>query len=203
VFLGYASSKGYTLLDRRLYLPERWFSVDYQEKREECKIPEDVVFKSKTELALEMVVEQAQLGVLPYRWLCFDEFFGHDSAFMEKVGHYGSYLAEVPCDTRVYLSPPQLGVPEHRGRGRKPTKARVLAGEAEKVADLARALPPESLQRLTLKEGSKGPIVAELACLNVFVVRQGEGKVLEVREQSLARQGCSGVTWSVASSSTT
>jgi SRSO17 transposase len=186
VFLGYASSKGYTLLGRRLYLPESWFSTDYQEKREKCKIPEDVVFKSKTELALEMVVEQAQLGVLPYQWLCFDEFFGRDSVFLKKVAHYGVYLAEVPCDTHVYLSSPRLGVAEHRGRGRKPSRMRVLGGKAQTVAETAAALPPECWQRLILKEGSKGPIVAELACLNVFTVQQAEkGNRLEVREQRL------------------
>jgi SRSO17 transposase len=186
VFLGYASSKGYTLLDRRLYLPELWFSADYQEKREKCKIPEEVVFKSKTELALEMVSEQARLGVLPYSWLCFDEFFGRDSAFLKEVGHYGAYLAEVPCDTHVYLSPPRLGVPEYRGRGRQPTRMGVLEGKARMVAETAAALPPQRWQRLILKEGSKGPIVAELACLNVFTVHQGEkGNTLEVREQRL------------------
>lgn len=186
VFLGYAGRRGYTLLDRRLYLPESWFSADYQEKREKCKIPEEVVFKSKAELALEMVVEQARLGSLPYGWLCFDEFFGRDSAFLKEVGHYGSYLAEVPCDAHVYLSSPRLGIPEHRGRGRQPTRMRVLEGKAQTVAETAAALPPECWQRLFLKEGSKGPIVAELACLNVFMVCQGEkGDTLEVREQQL------------------
>ena len=31
VFAGYASGRGYTLLDRRLYLPELWFSDAYRE----------------------------------------------------------------------------------------------------------------------------------------------------------------------------
>jgi SRSO17 transposase len=70
VFLGYVSSKGYTLLDRSLYLPEDWFSTEYEERRRKCGIPEELIFKSKAELALEMVSEQARLGVLPYRWLC-------------------------------------------------------------------------------------------------------------------------------------
>lgn len=185
VFLGYASAKGYTLLDRRLYLPEKWFEPDYQEKRKNCGIAEEVTFASKTELALEMVAFQAGLNVLPYRWLCFDEFFGRDSAFLNEVGHYGYYLAEVPCDTRVYLSPPQLGVPKYSGRGRKPSRTQVLKGKAQTVTEVAAALPPENWQRLTLKEGSKGPLVAELACLNVFVLRQGDNELLEVREQQL------------------
>jgi SRSO17 transposase len=30
VFLGYASRKGATLLDRRLYLPESWFAEEHK-----------------------------------------------------------------------------------------------------------------------------------------------------------------------------
>lgn len=72
VFLGYASRKGW--IGACICL-RRWFGEDYQEKRQKCGIPEEVVFKSKTELAVEKVAEQAQLGVLPYQWLCFNEFF--------------------------------------------------------------------------------------------------------------------------------
>ena len=94
--------------------------------------------------------------------------------------------AEIPHDTRVYLSPPQLAVPEYRGRGRKPIKARVLTGKAKKVADVAATLCSEQWQHLILKEGSKGPILAELSCIAVFVVRQGEdGRPLELRELQL------------------
>ena len=185
VFLGYASAKGYTLLDRRLYLPEKWFASDYQDKRDKCKIPEAVVFQSKIELALEMVNEQARTGVLPYKWLCFDEFFGRDSSFLDSVGAYGFYLAEVPHDTQVYLSPPQLAVPEYRGRGRKPVKARVVTGKAKKVADIATTLRFEQWQQLILKEGSKGPIAAELVCLNVFRLPQSADEGLELRECQL------------------
>lgn len=42
VFLGYVSRKGYTLLDRRLYLPEEWVKEDsHAERREESGVPED------------------------------------------------------------------------------------------------------------------------------------------------------------------
>jgi hypothetical protein len=103
----------------------------------------------------------------------FDEFFGRDSAFLDEVGAYGWYLAEVPKDTRVYLTPPLTGVPEYCGRGRKPTKERVLQGTAKTVAEIAQELALETYQRFLLKEGSKGPIVALLACLTVSCVRNG------------------------------
>ena len=37
VFLGYASRQGYTLLDRRLYLPQEWVTeAGYAERRQRC-----------------------------------------------------------------------------------------------------------------------------------------------------------------------
>ncbi len=39
VFLGYASRKGATLLDRRLYLPAAWFTDAYAERWQACAIP--------------------------------------------------------------------------------------------------------------------------------------------------------------------
>ena len=42
VFLAYASSRGYALLDRRLYLPEDWFSEAYAERRAACGVPQAV-----------------------------------------------------------------------------------------------------------------------------------------------------------------
>lgn len=170
-------------MDRRLYLPEQWFSAEYAERRERCGIPAGVAFQSKSELALAMVERQVHLGLVPYRWLVFDEFFGRDGAFLEAVGACGWYLAEVPNDSRVYLEAPRPGVPAWSGRGRKPSKARVLAKDAQPVAELAASLPCEGWQRFTLKE-EKGPIVAHLACLRVLVVRQ-QGEALAVHERWL------------------
>jgi SRSO17 transposase len=41
VFVGYASRKGATLLDRRLYLPESWFDEDHKARWQDCQIPEE------------------------------------------------------------------------------------------------------------------------------------------------------------------
>src|SRR5260221_8637775 len=57
VFLGYASRKGATLLDRRLYLPESWFDEDHRTLWQDCRIPEDISFQTKHELAAQLVEE--------------------------------------------------------------------------------------------------------------------------------------------------
>lgn len=56
VFLGHASRKGYTLLDRRLYLPEPWVhGAEFAQRREKCGVPQDIQFKTKQELAWEII----------------------------------------------------------------------------------------------------------------------------------------------------
>ena len=48
VFVGYMSSQGYTLLDRRLYVPAEWLTDDaYTERRRQCGLPPDLMFKTQ------------------------------------------------------------------------------------------------------------------------------------------------------------
>src|SRR5215831_12449963 len=53
--LGYASRKGATLLDRRLYLPESWFAQNHRALWQDCQIPDETRFQTKHELAARLV----------------------------------------------------------------------------------------------------------------------------------------------------
>src|SRR6266567_3915405 len=55
VYLGYASRKGYTLLAGQLFVPEGWFADDQATMREQVGIPADLTFKTKPELAVDLV----------------------------------------------------------------------------------------------------------------------------------------------------
>lgn len=174
VFLGYASTAGYTLLNHRLYLPEEWLEDEsYAKQRKRCGIPADVTFKTKPQLGLDMVKAVHAAGVLRFRWLTCDEAFGRDTAFLDEVGKYVYYFAEVPHDTRVWKQRPDTVVPKWSGQGRKPTLARLKEGEpsSETVAAIADSIPVSAWSRHTIKEGAKGPIVADFACLRVVGVR--------------------------------
>jgi SRSO17 transposase len=176
VFVGYASQRGRTLLNRRLYLSQEWVEDDdYAQRRRKCGVPEGIAFKTKPVLLLEMVKEIQAEGSLPFRWLACDEAFGRDTAFLDQVGDYVWYFAEVENDTRVWLERPQTAVPEGSGRGRKPTRERLVAGEAEaqEVNAVAASLPAEAWTRHTIKEGSKGTLTADFAALRVIAVRDG------------------------------
>lgn len=174
VFLGYASQKGYTLLDRRLYLPEEWVTDEaYAERRKKCGVPQEVSFKTKPELVLEMVKEVADSGHLRFRWLTCDEEFGRDPAFLDKVGQYLGYFAEIPANTSLWLERPQTEVPSWSGRGRKPSREQLLPGEAgpTTAATLTNTISDQDWSRHTIKEGSKGPLIADFAALRVVAVR--------------------------------
>ena len=82
-------------------------------------------------------------------------------------------MAEVPRDTQVWLSRPATAVPPWSGRGRRPRKARLVPGALapQRVDQLAAAVPPDAWQAFLIKEGSKGPLVAEFAFHRGVAVR--------------------------------
>ena len=175
VFVGYVSTNGYTLLHRRLYLPEEWVTdAAYAERRTQCSIPPESTFKTKPALAQEMIAEVVKTQCLRCRWVVADEAFGNDPGFLDGVAELGRwYVAEVPHSTRVWHERPATHVPPWRGRGRRPQRERLVTGapEVRTVLEVAAALPVEAWSRQTIKEGSQGPMVAEFAAMRVIAVR--------------------------------
>jgi len=176
VFVGSGSSQGYTVLDRRLYVPTEWLTDEaYAERRTQCGLPPDLTFKTKPELAQEMLAAVVQSQALRCRWVVADEAFGGNPAFLDGVAGLGLwYFAEVPHSTRVWEARPATHVPPWRGRGRRPQRERLVEGApaARTVLEVAAVLPTEAWARQTIKEGSQGPMVAECATLRVVAVRE-------------------------------
>lgn len=177
VFLGYASHAGSTLLDRRLYLPREWVEDDaFAARRAKCGVPSDIRFQTKSALGWEMIREVVDDQQLRARWVACDEAFGRDTALLDAVAGSGLwYFAEVPHDTRMWLERPVTHKPEWSGRGRRPTRERLCPGqhEAQTVTAIADQVCPSQWQRYVIKEGSKGPMVADFWALRAVAVRDG------------------------------
>ena len=62
VFAAYASDEGYSLVDKRLFIPEKWFEDEFELRRKKCKLPEAAEFKTKPQLAAEMLQALAGVG---------------------------------------------------------------------------------------------------------------------------------------------
>src|SRR5712691_10654963 len=104
VFVGYGTSQGYTMLDRRLYVPAEWLTDDaYAERRRQCGLPPDLTFETKPELAQEMIAAVVKSQALRCRWVVAAEAFGGNPGFLDGVTGLGLwYFAEVPHSTRVW-----------------------------------------------------------------------------------------------------
>lgn len=187
VFLGYTSRLGYTLLDRRLYLPAAWFTPEYRTRWEACAIPDDTPFHTKPELAAVMVEAMQAAQDVRARWLACDEGYGKDPRFLDRVAATGLwYLAEAPCDIELWpLVEPADGVtprarphawvrPQAPSRkGPAPTRLRPHPSSPPKLRldALAPQLPTASWRRYRILEGSKGPLVADFAAVRAVAVR--------------------------------
>jgi SRSO17 transposase len=176
VYLGYASRKGYSSLDARLFLPEKWFAETHRELRQLCGVPEALSYQTKPEIALEMLQKALERGALPCQWVAADALYGDSSAFRDRIAAFGKwYFVEVSCSARVWQEKPEVYLPPWKGRGRRPTRLRLRnpGQTSQRVDALAQQLPAKAWVRARIKEGTKGPLVCDFACLRVVEVREG------------------------------
>jgi SRSO17 transposase len=185
VFVGYASRRGYTLLDRRLYLPEQWFWPEYHERWQAARIPPETAFASKPAVAARMVEAIMASKQLPARWLTCDEGYGDDPAFLDRVAACNLwYLAEVARSTHVWPltgadgqpagAMPASWVPPARSKmGPTPRRRRLQPDSPRAVAveTLVAQVPASAWQRYRILEGAQGPLLADFAALRVVARR--------------------------------
>ncbi len=93
VFLTYASSKGHSPIDRRLYMPKEW--IDDPERRKKAGVPESLTFETKPQMALTMIKSATEHGV-PYNWVTGDCVYGDYTDIRtwleENQKHYVQYI---------------------------------------------------------------------------------------------------------------
>lgn len=76
VFAAYASPQGYALLDAELFIPEKWFEDSHEDKRKKCKFPEELTFKTKPQLAVEILERVEKCEALPFKYVVADSIYG-------------------------------------------------------------------------------------------------------------------------------
>ncbi|MBE0525166.1 MAG: IS701 family transposase, partial [Methanosarcinales archaeon] len=170
VYLGYANGNHRTLIDEQLYLPEDW--VNDPVRRQQCGVPDDVTFKTKAELGLEMMLN-AKEGGMPFAWVGMDCFYGEQPWLRSAIdSNRMIYIADVPCDTQVWLNLPKTEIPEKKGtRGRNPTIEKLALGEPKPVQVQKLAKHPDvKYSRVFLRDTERKEFWSRLACLRVYPV---------------------------------
>jgi len=154
VFLVYTSSHGYTFIDRRLYMPEIWFSEKYAGMRERCGVPTELKFKFESELADEMIREVVKRNQLPFQWVNAGENLGINADFLDSIDALRKwYVVEVPNNLTVWPVDVKIASPRTGSKGGGRLKV-------QEVQQIGATLPTTAWERY---EDNKKPITAEFA----------------------------------------
>jgi SRSO17 transposase len=172
-FLAYANGPVWTWVDGELFLPERWLGPELADERERLGIPAERAFKTKVELGWEMI-RRVQAEGLPFEAVACDELYGRSGWLRARLDEAKLvYLANVPADTRVYLTEPRLGIPERPPgrRGPQIRRRQILSatGPVEARALAARADAP--WQRVRVRPVERGELADEFAAWRVWTIR--------------------------------
>ena len=171
VHTGYVVGDFQCLLDSDVYLPRDW--ADDLPRRRAAHIPDEVVFRTKPEMALDQIGRCLGNGIRVAAWT-FDELYGRDGSFLSGLDALGqTYVAEVPsdftgwvCAPRVLLRPTAWELQQPGKRRRFPRLATTAAPPSEVRHLLHHSKvfmkQKQKWQRFHIKDGQKGPIVWEV-----------------------------------------
>ncbi len=146
MFLAYVSPLGRALVDKGLYLPASWTSDS--DRCAAAGVPADRRrYRSKTELALEMVERALERGHLNAGWVAADDAFGISPSFRENLAALDlNYVLDMPAGFTVWPVEPEWTSPAYRGRG-GPPKPRLVEGQKRTMEERSDALPEGAWRR--------------------------------------------------------
>jgi SRSO17 transposase len=151
----------------RLYLPKEW--AEDRPRREKAGVPADIRFKSKPQIALELIQQACAAGVARGVLLC-DLDYGRDSRLRTGITALRlAYVAAIQPITLVW--PPGAGP---KGRG-KPLKNTGRRDEPDLVSakEVALALPKRAWRTIRWREGSADWLSSRFARVRVRVGHNG------------------------------
>ena len=171
MFLAYVSPLGRALVGKRLYLPESWIS-DLGRCAAAGVPKERGSYRSKTELALEMLERALELGHLRAAWVAGDDAFGMSPSFREGLAALGMrYVLDVPVSTPVWPLELAWTSPGYPGSGR-PRKPRLRDGQRRTMEQRGDELLDEAWREITVAQGSQGPRTYMFSAQRVRVTRK-------------------------------
>jgi SRSO17 transposase len=148
----------------RLYLPKAW--AEDADRRDKAGVPEDIVFKTKPEIALEQIRWACESG-LPGDMALLDAGYGHDSELRAGITELGKrYVAGIQPQTLVW----KPGVLP----GRAPKKGRRDAPNTTSVKDLALGLRAKAWRTIKWREGTNEWLSSRFARVRVHVASSHE-----------------------------
>jgi SRSO17 transposase len=156
-----------TLADYRLYLPQEW--TDDRKRCKSAGVPGDITFKSKSQLALDIVHHARSIGIR-YAWVGVDGGYGKEPQFLKTLDDESEqFVADVHKNQFIYLEDPCPYIPEKQGaKGRHPSLYKTDTLPMT-VAKWASEQPDNVWQRITTRDSTKGRLQVDILTQQVWV----------------------------------
>jgi len=155
-------------LSWRLYLPQSW--LETLERRAAGKIPDHLLYRSKNQLALELV-DQVLKWAVPRLPVVADSAYGNDFDFRAALRERGlHYAVAVEPATKAWTEDPAhipVAASKPLGRPRRYPALKDMP-EAKTLLAIASALPKKAWHNITWRTGTKGPMSSRFAQVKVW-----------------------------------
>jgi SRSO17 transposase len=167
-----------------LYLPEEWCADP--ERRQKAKIPDEVVFQTKPQLAAALCA-QASGWQLPAAPILADCAYGDDTAFRSGLhARELEYVLAVSVQTAVYGPETSFAVPERNGSTGRPRTVARPDRKQESVRSLAERLPAKAWQTLPCRTTAAGEdATSRFAFVRVVATNPVRNRHLQPRQEWL------------------
>lgn len=170
-------ARGTVALGWALYLPQDW--CEDADRRRKAKIPAEVVFKTKSELGVELVERAAGWKVVKAPVLG-DHAYGENTWLRDRLHEAGcEYVLSVGPTTKVFEQGTAFAVPAKKpGASRGPVRPRPDR-PPEPIGELIARLRTGAAQTVTFRDGPDGdPVTSTFVFVRVHAAhgwRESEG----------------------------
>ena len=169
VYASLVKDTDFCLINSRIYLPKSW--TNDPERCKKAGIPlANRSYKTKPQLALEMVKEASEAGI-GFDWVGGDSIYGNSPDLIDWLDQTGTkFVLDVSSDRHLYLKEPQLvPPPKSKGRGR-PAKHPKIEGTSVSLIDYAEGLDKKQWQQVKIRKTAKGWLKSWVHVVKVWVV---------------------------------
>ena len=159
-------------IDGELFFPESWFAAEHATTRQKVGFPAGREFKTKPELAGDLI-ERIKADGVAFEAVAMDDLYGRNNQLRCRLAEaHIEYYGDVPATTVVYLDQPQIVYPLTQ-RGKPSKHYQIVAHQRHEVRDLLRH-PALEWADLTLRPNERGHLRARFGRCRVWTVFQGE-----------------------------
>jgi len=155
VYSSLSNEENVSIINTKLFLPEQW--IQDKDRCDKAGIPiSERIFKTKPQLALEMIKSDKKLGV-EFDWIGGDGLYGHNTELTHGLDAEGLfYVLDVHKDETIYLDNPTFSVPSKKGtKGRTPTNLKADKSTF-RLDNYANNIAQEQWEKVKIRKTTKG-----------------------------------------------